>query len=413
MKFTAPLLIFISLLLFSCSNNQSEQKAYNKKFERFKSEEIGANTVQELQVDNDNHIILKLDEKFENTLALSEVIDSVWYLKLQQDKDFPIGQITNLIHHQDKFFIFDQTTKSVFIYNESGALENLINSVGKGPGEYIMPLAFTVDKFTNEIILCDDRMSKAMYYDLKGNFLREIPIMYRFSQMEVLNDSSYVLHTHKRYNDHIPEIENYQIVIVDKDWKLKHKGKRYNLKQRRANIIGNTNFTNNGQLLYFPPLGNDIYAVNEGKLHLSYNLDFGAKQLPENFDVDISIDDFLKLYHNNPDYVYMMGDFQDMEDVLFLKLTQNKTMIYAFFSKSSNQLIGGKQIFNDMQSFGFSPPIGSIANNTLISEIPPYVLVQNKRELKNTVTRKDMLEIINTVKRNDNPILCFYKLRAF
>lgn len=408
------LISFVFIALLSCNNTQNN-KSIASKFENIDLNKLGASDIENIKIHQEAPAeIIKIPANLGETLPLSSVVDSVWYVKLETNDSCIMGNISQLIPYDDKFFIFD--SESVFIFNSSGDFLNKISNLGKGPGEYVLPLFFTIDRFKDEILIYDDKISKILYYDLNGKWLREHFVKYRFSEFSVLAEDSYLIHSYKRYNDHIPAIQNYQLLIADHQWNLLGRGMIYNSKrQRNSNILGGSNFSVlNGSTIYFPPFGDTIYdiSVKQG-LTPKYVIDFGERKLPENFDFDLSIRGFLDKY-NNSEYAYILGDNKEMDDVLFLKIKYRKTNVYGFFSKLTGDFYCSNQILTDIKCLGFPPPIASLPNNILISNLSSHTISNAKEELKKIQGfSTNVKDIINTTNETDNDVLAFYKLKEF
>jgi len=136
----------ICLLLFSCTTNDKQL--------------------------TDSQSILVPDKKpvdswMNDNLELDKIVS------IETTDDYVIGNIKRVILYKDKLIILDRVLPSIFVLNvDDGKIETHISRKGRGPGEsnIIYDVAFD-DKL--EQILAFNDYGKLLYFDLKGNFLKE------------------------------------------------------------------------------------------------------------------------------------------------------------------------------------------------------------------------------------------------
>lgn len=149
MKIKIPIFLIITLLVISCKRNSND---YDDKYY------TAINASPE-----DNAII-----------AITEFADSVSFIKLETTEQCLIGRISKLLFLNDILIIQDKKTASIFLFDKNGKYMNSISHRGNGPGEYINLTRVMVDSDNQQIIIYDDSSKKMIFYNITGEFIREI-----------------------------------------------------------------------------------------------------------------------------------------------------------------------------------------------------------------------------------------------
>src|SRR5690606_12768959 len=83
-----------------------------------------------------NEIIL-IDFSDELVHNASELFENVSYLRLSTRSDMPLGEMRSLEIFDNILVVFDGSQESLFLFDDKGVLINSLNSISKGPGEYL------------------------------------------------------------------------------------------------------------------------------------------------------------------------------------------------------------------------------------------------------------------------------------
>ncbi|MDR1155141.1 MAG: 6-bladed beta-propeller [Bacteroidales bacterium] len=125
--------------------------------------ENSAGDIQVIQIDMD---------KIVKSYDMTNIIDTSFSIvPLETNDDCLIGTIDKLEIKADRIYIFDNMSKSIFIFNMDGKFINKINAYGRAPGEYFAISAATVTDST--IIILDIALRKLLEYRLSGKFIKE------------------------------------------------------------------------------------------------------------------------------------------------------------------------------------------------------------------------------------------------
>ena len=83
-------------------------------------------------------------DKYKNqSLELSNSIDSIKIVSLKTDSIFIIGGISNLYFNDPYFFLNDPLSQCIYIYDIHGIGISKIARKGRGPGEFLSITDFT------------------------------------------------------------------------------------------------------------------------------------------------------------------------------------------------------------------------------------------------------------------------------
>lgn len=95
-------------------------------------------------------------------------------IQLETNDSSLIGEINNIETFADKIYLLDKHySKAVYIFDTAGRFIRK-TILGKGPGEYLAPRSFTIDKKNKELVVWDMNQSSFVISDLELNFKRKI-----------------------------------------------------------------------------------------------------------------------------------------------------------------------------------------------------------------------------------------------
>ncbi|MCW9708900.1 6-bladed beta-propeller [Fodinibius salsisoli] len=78
-------------------------------------------------------------------------------------KDYLIGNIQDVKHHNQTVYLIDEAAPKVLILSKKGKLIQQIGRAGKGPGEYLSPVS--IDIFdTGDLVLLDQNLGRVTQY---------------------------------------------------------------------------------------------------------------------------------------------------------------------------------------------------------------------------------------------------------
>ena len=219
--------------------------------------------------------------EFKNqTIAFEEMVSSVEMLKLHTDTTGYIGQIEDVAAIDPSLYILDVITSSIFQFNrKDGTLLHRISTRGKGPLEYIQPMALTTD--SNHLYVLDVPGMAILSYN--KNLQAERKISITFPCLDFIRTKQGFL----CYNA-APTETLKQIVYLDQEGKIIDSYQLDNFKNGLS--AGAKIFTQDaqGKIFVTTTFSRVIYGWNESltRLEKLKTFDFASYNIPSDMEVE-------------------------------------------------------------------------------------------------------------------------------
>ena len=416
------LIFFMGFFLIAC---HFEKKTEHNTPQKFKDTEANmATTLKDypIQESKDPITIIKVPEEFKlsERFMLDSLIDSIRYVPLETNKSSLIQYIEKVIPFEGSLFVLDMRSKVVLKFDANGKFVMQIGKNGKGPGEYITPTSFEI--INKQIIVWDDRSSKIIYYDTDGTFLMDKKLGFRMNHFIAFGKDKYICEIVARKNFHVQNINNYKLIFCQSDWQIIGRADKYNADIEDGLSISRNTITQYGdQLVYNPSFEYFIYNIDETGIYKKYFVDVGTHKLPVGYNQNISINSFVKKYMSSEsDCMIIFQNVYETNNHLVGSFDYKKQKIPFYYSKKSGKLICNK-------FYNYSPkfPFGlvhqkNISGNTFIGSIDPSLIlssrdrwIEHPDDMAMAQIPKDVRDLANNIKVNDNPVLVFYTLKDF
>jgi len=403
------LLPFLFFFCFtSCNDNN------NRILDCFKNVDV-TDVVKETDVakittSNSKTIRIYIEERI---LKTSDLFDSVEYVQLSNDPNAVIGGINKLIVFDNSFFVHDKwKTKSVRRFGLDGSYIATIGNRGQGPKEYIDATDFTIQD--SMVLLYDSYQDKINYYDLNGQYVKSKKVKYLFDTFHAINSDYLCLQT-THTNNHIPSIKDYNLLIVDTLFNIKHKT-IYNkdLGSFEQTPFGTDN-TNKNIVYYYRALSDTIYSINDRcEVTAEYKFIFDKPVLPLSFQSKNNKAKELNKVMNGDDYVspmqYIMADDYVIIDYIF-----QPYRIVSFFSKKTDKiknLYKNESFIHDISPFGLGKFL-TADGNCIIGFTHPCDLLGKGSFDKEQNNNPKLRAFINNMSKDDNPFLIISHIKDF
>lgn len=369
------LFLIVSLCLLSCGSNSSNETSVDKYI------------------------------SIENAKPLTDIIDTVRYVSLKDDKVIFSGRIDKLMSKGDTLYIFDsRISKSLRAYKKDGTFLFNVGKLGGGPGEYIELGNFTID---NQYFYCiDNAMRKILVYDINnGAFVRKLDMPIFVDDIALFDDGNFIFYSDNRSGQAAIHIANSELKIIDE---LLHYSE-----DDYSSMATLSAFTESRDKIVFSCYANDTIIVFDKKSHLDpirYVVDFGNYRL---LKTDKSNRTSLKeaKYILSPVYItdnMMIGDIN-----LPYPIGNDYWMYGAFaYNMSTNQMYQNGKIDEILREKiamedKLVLPIEGVANNEIISMMDDYERYQDLVKLGFPAAPK----YIEQQLKEAEPLLVFYSLK--
>jgi len=347
-------------------------------------------------------------------ITLSQIADNISYTPL--DNSIQLGEIYDF--HYPKFinksiFLYENKV-GVLVFNRNGKFISKIGSKGRGPGEYIYGLNFTVDNKTETVYICDLNEIKA--FSKEGKFLRSFSLK-QFGEMinsiELFNSKLFVFYAIQ--NENTP----YECVVFDTTGNVITRENR-RIPQFTSNVGGGEGaYYFNNKIGFWNQYSDTIFLISD---------DF--RRVPS-FIISPGEHRFPKSRINAPtELTNKMSLRQIFETHHFLAVRYiiNEVNYFALIEKESKRISlsnwefdGSGGILNDLDGgTRFLPKAYYTENNReyIIGFLYPYQLknIVSSKDFKNSspkypVKKIELERLANSLKETDNPVLMTVRLK--
>lgn len=341
----------------------------------------------------------------ETELFLSGLNKKVRYVPLEKREDVLLARINKIYLIND--FIFVSDNQSVFQFDINGRFIKQFGGIGRGPGEFIAPIRFSVDPLREEVMIFSTITNRLNVYNmLTGDFkfYRDLPFF--VSNFGAFSNGNRFFFT-QEFLSIIPSFSINEVYFSDTGINLVDSIGN----PLRMNIMGNS-------------VGYVSYFLLEDKVYYIYNYRDTLYQIsPEfertpfavfNLQNELSRDnleifpvegqtvfpDFLWISRivGNSDYLFVDfmkgftgGDTYNPIKLVFDKNTQNSFVTQGF----TNDIDGG---------LSFWPRW--VSNGALINYFHPHEMIDYYNKTRGRKTHAEaFVKLVNRLNEYDNPVL--------
>ncbi len=351
-------------------------------------------------------IEIKVNLNKQKKIKLSSFVDSIAYVPLETTENCLIGNIDKIRILNYLIFILDKRQNKIFIFNTSGNFQYSICHIGRGPGEYLSISDFCIDPDMKHIIIADHLTRRFIFYDLKGKFqfTKESRYINKFCEFYkntiIYYSDNYIL---DKYNLHLFNIgsgKNSNYLSINPA-----------LKDFQSGDGCQFYFNYRNQLLFKEALGQEIYRINNNDPEEYLSIDFGGKNMPENyFKENIPLSD--QLYDlNKGRYAFHVTNFLELKEIIYFTFDYNFSQYSCIYNKG-NTLSEYGYITNDIDFTPFGNPMFSDGSSIFsFIDAPEFLSVIDQIKEHNDNTKIEVLKLIKISKSINiscNPILIKY-----
>ena len=182
-------------------------------------------------IEYDGKVIIGEDDIFEN-----------------ESFNFPVG--IQYISRTDDFVLLDTGNRGMYFFSSDGSFKRRIGSIGQGPGEFINPLLFAVNRDEN-IYVYDSRNMRINIYNYDGSFINSFRVTNIYPEKGI--ESNFVITGSNDVVFNSPSRTGHYFSVVSQDGKLRNIGRIIKLdRDERINNMGSL-----GKII----INNDMYYI--------------------------------------------------------------------------------------------------------------------------------------------------------
>ena len=343
----------------------------------------------------------------EELVNLTNLMGDVEVIQLETDSTCLIGDLTKLIQYDNRFFVYDGVTSSVFCFNLDGKFLFQVGKQGKGPTEYNKLRDISINTENRTIELLDRAAQCILCYDLDGNYLEKIRIGEYFSSF-VCIDKGYIF---QRVSDnpdfYVLKITNTMGKVISNF--IPCKALDNTLIRNQLTIDNNKIFITHGS--YYT-----VYSFNNQEIVPFCSIDFGKKNLPDKILNKSELDAFAFLKIAIKDYTMAIYGFYESIDYFTFSYFTGKSTYWAVYNKNTQKTVSGElKLFDEKLIPPFYKKDGYFYTciNQLFLEGINKKDITFKNEIENTIYQK--LDKSRVFDRDElgtiNPFIIRFKLK--
>lgn len=286
-----------------------------------------------------------------DSLGYSLLVDSIEYVSLQTTDSCLIGEITDLAMSDDRIFIFDKRTQTIWIFSRSGEYLNKIFKKGSGEGEYTHINQFEYDK-KNDRIVVSSWGHRLIFYSTTGEYQKTVELRFTPQDFKISPQGGFIL---SQAGLDTPEAGIYSVNDEGKDEKFLVKRKNNHL----VSMNWDWELCSYGNIICFmaPCFDNEVYHYDNHQLEMKYP--FRMKPaLKHDYPETVSLqffEDFVRTgYLEGPKWIWATY-WSSVHDL--------RVFIY---SKENKKYWIGKSLVNDMDGKENAAKTSATDDNTFV-----------------------------------------------
>lgn len=343
----------------------------------------------------------------ENIKPLTDIIDSIRYVSLKDDKAIFSGRIDKITSRGDSVYLFDcRISKSLRAYKKDGEFLFNVGQLGRGPGEYVELANFTIDN--QYFYIVDNAISKLLLYNIdNGEFVKSYDMPIRVDDIAMFEDGKFIF-----YVDDEPQYNEGGVFIADKDLKIIDKLFACT-EDNYCKMATVTAFTENKDEIVFSRYANDTIVVFNKESYFDRNyyiVDFGSYKASKDDKLD---HDKLRItkYIIPPVYItnnIIIGDVNIPSEIgndywMYGAFVYNMKSKQTYQNGKIGDILEGKIPMDDKLVL----PIESVVDNEIVSSIYDYDRYQALVKLGFPAAPKHLEKQLE----DGEPLLVFYTLK--
>ncbi|SHK05609.1 6-bladed beta-propeller protein [Tangfeifania diversioriginum] len=373
----------IILILFSCNNKVRNTRTASAK--------ENPQLIDNLKISDSTYYDIN------NLLTLDE------YIIL--DSDVPLAKINRVIITGEQIFIFDSQPKIV-CYNYSGQVEFKISNKGKGVGEFVNIVDFSIDKKLKSVKVYDSSLRKVLYYDMgDGRFKYDRKIA--IAPKAIANFGSYDYY-YNPYNFNYPDSKEYHFSLLKSRDEKEFVDKFF----PHDPLISSYLFGGGGEspffygedeLLFVRRFETTVYSISNEGIFPIFDIKL-PNAVPKSY---------IKKKPNpvelmNSQYSSVLTDIYRVKDILYFSFTNAGYWISTFYDLSTSRVIYcGKRIWPEpSKELPVYYPLRGISKGRFFSLVSPSTIIELRKNNESVFPEK-MLD----VEEADNPVIAFYSVK--
>ena len=379
------LILFISCVLISCQNSEDKK------------------------ITEENATTIVLQDQ--TPVPVSSFIEEIHVLPLESEEEHLIGGIDNILFTKDRIIVSDmKISKSVYIFDRNGKKQAVINRLGRGPQEYLLPFYTTLTPDEKKIAIYDNMGSKVLFYDLDGNFIEKKNVNFTFMSFEYIDENNIVCVT---YLSNDPKLKKANAngnmaIFTDGDFNIKTSALHNPYGDNAQFPIIPEMRKLNGEIFLPPAFCDTVYKVVPTFLTPHYYLDLSAIGNTPHITATTSHKEYSDIMNHS---TLFYGAFVENSSFVMFLLSKDRTIKEKIFDKRT------KKTFSLTRDYTVNKSTATewfdvyllnskyVCDDQFVTAIPAYEILMGYSAIAQVFPQ------LTGLTQDSNPVLVFYKLK--
>lgn len=356
---------------------------------------------------------------FSETNPLYEdIFKETTIIPLETNENCLVSEITQMEVWDNKIFILDWKLNSLLVFNTQGKYLNRIGRIGKGPGEYIRPRYFFINKKEALVKVFDAPTKKLMCFDYGGILVKEIKLN-NYLRAVGESKSGYWGFCPNKGNVNVDNEQKKYVKFItftpDGEVSIYVEGEK---------SIDQLNFSNtyissalDGGVSFVEPFLPNIYSLKDEKITVKYNIDysgyFPTEQIIdkiEKMDRPLSSGERELMGTLGMKYSSMFFRFYENDDwvLLLTGFKEGTTLIYNKNNKKAFEF--SKQFYLNNSWETYFPMCSALIGNAVYGQADyrTIKLLLEENENISNKRRESLNKLLQGMSNDDNPLVIKY-----
>jgi hypothetical protein len=394
------IIICVACILCSCADNKTAQ--------------------------HDGAEIISIDPNdAEESIKLSELVDSITFIRLQPEANDVVGRVADMIIKKKYIYVLDASQKILFVFDKNGRFVSKLDKRGQGPDEYsVLYGAFIDDE--EEYVEIKDYRNMLKYSNISFKLIDKKPapdISYDFVRR---NSGMYYFGTDQQDNTINGQATNAEIIIADgqMDSLSILFDKKIETNHSYFTATGGCFTENDKNELFFSTMYHRTFYRLEGReSHPVFIVDFGKYNMSESAGMLSTSEQMESIKNTRNKATFPMLNINNENLMCFSYFFKQEDTGMAFYKqrdlrfyikdKRRDKVYHVKKIINDLTDFPAqvylysfpSYPHEAWYEDYLVDVILPHTCFED--------SDKDHMYVegIGEITSEDDPIIVFMKLK--
>lgn len=354
--------------------------------------------------ENTHNDIVNIYFQEKNNTILSEKNIEYYFIPLETTENNLIGDIHRIEVFDSLIFLLDNKQRKLLVFNINGKFVQQIGNNGNGPGGYVYPMNFFINKNKKIITIADVGQNMLLNYSLDNYQYISAQKTFNFSDCVLLSDNNIAWNDINGFD--LDKRVRYFLKITDSNLHDKAYHNNADFTSPYGISAGSVFHQLNDRSFVHFPFSANIWEITTTGTKVVYQLSFGSDQLPPieylRKEAEGQKDYAIPLL--NSKYIYAYEVFETSSHLAVLYYKKGETHI-GFYNKNTKQT--QKYFFPDFMQTTSLVGLGKICG-----VYGDYFIARMHTDVvkKNTSKIESIHNISNLLSEDDNPILCVFKV---